>query len=198
MSDSVDEDWGVKFGELKTLVHQEMKAFCSSFQDSITTELQNLTEVMQDMVKQQKEDRIAITRLEKQPPGLEMPLSTKAVAGLGGPPPMSASAKAALDTTNTIPRIPTPAASAAFLLARLGTGEELLQPRPTSPVGWRTRPGDQADTRPPRFHKLEFPTYDGESDPLPWLNRCEQFFCRSAHAGQRANMAGILPPDGAG
>jgi hypothetical protein len=26
-------------------------------------------------------------------------------------------------------------------------------------------------------HKLLFPTYDGTEDPLPWLNRCEQFFC---------------------
>jgi hypothetical protein len=26
-------------------------------------------------------------------------------------------------------------------------------------------------------HKLLFPTYDGADDPLPWLNRCEQFFC---------------------
>jgi hypothetical protein len=25
-------------------------------------------------------------------------------------------------------------------------------------------------------HKLLFPTYDGSEDPLPWLNRCEQFF----------------------
>jgi hypothetical protein len=25
-------------------------------------------------------------------------------------------------------------------------------------------------------HKLMFPTYDGSEDPLPWLNRCEQFF----------------------
>jgi hypothetical protein len=25
-------------------------------------------------------------------------------------------------------------------------------------------------------HKLLFPTYDGVDDPLPWLNRCEQFF----------------------
>jgi hypothetical protein len=25
-------------------------------------------------------------------------------------------------------------------------------------------------------HKLLFPTYDSTEDPLPWLNRCEQFF----------------------
>jgi hypothetical protein len=25
-------------------------------------------------------------------------------------------------------------------------------------------------------HKLLFPMYDGKDDPLPWLNRCSQFF----------------------
>jgi hypothetical protein len=25
-------------------------------------------------------------------------------------------------------------------------------------------------------HKLTFAAYDGKEDPLPWLNRCEQFF----------------------
>jgi hypothetical protein len=28
----------------------------------------------------------------------------------------------------------------------------------------------------PKFYKLEFPTYDGSTDPLNWLNQCEQFF----------------------
>ena len=28
----------------------------------------------------------------------------------------------------------------------------------------------------PKFFKLDFPTYDGKDDPLPWLNRCEMFF----------------------
>ena len=36
---------------------------------------------------------------------------------------------------------------------------------------------DQADTvGAPRFRKLTFPTFDGESDPLGWLNKCEHFF----------------------
>jgi hypothetical protein len=30
---------------------------------------------------------------------------------------------------------------------------------------------------PPRFYKLDFPTFDGAVDPLNWLNQCEQFFC---------------------
>jgi hypothetical protein len=29
---------------------------------------------------------------------------------------------------------------------------------------------------PPKFYKLEFPTYDGSEDPLNWLSHCEQFF----------------------
>jgi hypothetical protein len=29
---------------------------------------------------------------------------------------------------------------------------------------------------PPKFHKIEFTTYDGSVDPLNWLTHCEQFF----------------------
>jgi hypothetical protein len=29
---------------------------------------------------------------------------------------------------------------------------------------------------PPRFYKLDFSTFDGDVDPLNWLNQCEQFF----------------------
>lgn len=28
----------------------------------------------------------------------------------------------------------------------------------------------------PRFHKLDFLTFDGKDDPLPWVSRCERFF----------------------
>lgn len=28
----------------------------------------------------------------------------------------------------------------------------------------------------PRFYKLNFPMFNGQEDPLPWLNRCDQFF----------------------
>jgi hypothetical protein len=30
--------------------------------------------------------------------------------------------------------------------------------------------------RPPRFQKLDFPRFDGKSDPLAFLNRCESYF----------------------
>jgi hypothetical protein len=36
-------------------------------------------------------------------------------------------------------------------------------------------PPDSAHA-PPRFYKLNFPTFDGAVDPLNWLNQCEQFF----------------------
>lgn len=36
---------------------------------------------------------------------------------------------------------------------------------------------DHADTAGvPHFRKLTFPTFDGKSDPLGWLNKCDHFF----------------------
>ena len=43
-------------------------------------------------------------------------------------------------------------------------GPELLQQRKEGPLGNK------------RFHKLDFPTFDGTGDPLPILNRCEHYF----------------------
>ena len=43
---------------------------------------------------------------------------------------------------------------------------------------------------PPKFHKLEFMTYDGSVDPLNWLTHCEQFFRgQFTPASQRTWMA---------
>lgn len=36
--------------------------------------------------------------------------------------------------------------------------------------------GVQSADRPPCFHRLEFPKYEGQEDPLGWLQKCEQFF----------------------
>jgi hypothetical protein len=46
-----------------------------------------------------------------------------------------------------------------------------------------------ADDRPPRYFKMEFPTYDGEVDPLSWLNRCDLFF--DAQRTAEADKVGI-------
>jgi hypothetical protein len=40
----------------------------------------------------------------------------------------------------------------------------------------RLSPTPEGDRPPPKFYKLEFPTYDGSEDPLTWLSHCEQFF----------------------
>ncbi|XP_071685220.1 uncharacterized protein [Lolium perenne] len=45
---------------------------------------------------------------------------------------------------------------------------------PSSQDGDRTK--IKAGGAVPKFHKLEFPVYDGKEDPLPWLTRVEQFF----------------------
>jgi hypothetical protein len=38
-------------------------------------------------------------------------------------------------------------------------------------------PGTGAHTdRPPRFWKMDFPKFDGKTDPLIFVNRCELFF----------------------
>jgi hypothetical protein len=36
--------------------------------------------------------------------------------------------------------------------------------------------GEHHNNRPPRFHKMDFPRYDGKSDPLIFINRCESYF----------------------
>ncbi|XP_066330153.1 uncharacterized protein [Miscanthus floridulus] len=36
--------------------------------------------------------------------------------------------------------------------------------------------GEHHQDRPPRFQKLDFPRYNGKSDPLIFINRCESYF----------------------
>jgi hypothetical protein len=38
--------------------------------------------------------------------------------------------------------------------------------------------------RPPRFQKLDFPQYDGKSDPLLFVNRCESYFRQQRTMGE--------------
>jgi len=46
----------------------------------------------------------------------------------------------------------------------------------TSPSGAKPDSGEPRTDRPPRFQKMDFPRYDGKSDPLTFLNRCESYF----------------------
>lgn len=45
----------------------------------------------------------------------------------------------------------------------------------------------------PRFYKLNFLVFDSQEDPLPWLNRCDQFF-RGQHTmeGDKVWLATFL------
>jgi hypothetical protein len=36
--------------------------------------------------------------------------------------------------------------------------------------------GRHHNDRPPWFQKMDFPRYDGKSDPLIFINRCESYF----------------------
>ena len=36
--------------------------------------------------------------------------------------------------------------------------------------------GEHHNDRSPRFQKMDFPWYDGKSDPLIFINRCESYF----------------------
>jgi hypothetical protein len=36
--------------------------------------------------------------------------------------------------------------------------------------------GQHHTDRPPRFQKLDFPRFDGKTDPLLFINRCESYF----------------------
>jgi hypothetical protein len=45
-------------------------------------------------------------------------------------------------------------------------------PPPQHPLGI---PADNEAISVPRYYKLSFPTFDGNEDPLGWLNRCDQF-----------------------
>jgi len=46
----------------------------------------------------------------------------------------------------------------------------------SSSSGNRFATGEHHQDRPPWFQKLDFPRYDGRSDPLIFLNRCESYF----------------------
>jgi hypothetical protein len=44
--------------------------------------------------------------------------------------------------------------------------------------------GDYHGDRPPRFQKLDFPKFDGKSDPLAFINRCESYFVQQRIAAE--------------
>ncbi|XP_066390972.1 uncharacterized protein [Miscanthus floridulus] len=51
--------------------------------------------------------------------------------------------------------------------------------------------------RPPKFQKMDFPRYDGKSDPLIFLNRCESYFHQQRIMEEKVWMASYNLEDGA-
>jgi hypothetical protein len=45
-----------------------------------------------------------------------------------------------------------------------------------SSSGTKASMGEHHQDRPPRFQKMDFPRYNGKSDPLIFINRCECYF----------------------
>jgi hypothetical protein len=55
--------------------------------------------------------------------------------------------------------------------------QALAADRPSSSSnGPRSGTSEHHNDRPPRFQKMDFPWYDGKSDPLIFINRCELYF----------------------
>jgi hypothetical protein len=64
-------------------------------------------------------------------------------------------------------------------LPQVGFPSFAPQPRqPSFPNIWAAPPTPNIteSTGAPRYHKLDFPKFEGKEDLLTWLNRCEQFF----------------------
>ena len=49
--------------------------------------------------------------------------------------------------------------------------------------------GEHHNDRPPRFQEMDFPKFDGKSDPLAFINRCESFFHQQRITEEKVWMA---------
>ncbi|XP_066313445.1 uncharacterized protein [Miscanthus floridulus] len=54
--------------------------------------------------------------------------------------------------------------------------QRLSEERSSGSSSSKNGTGEHHQDRPPRFQKLDFPRYDGKSDPLIFINRCESYF----------------------
>jgi hypothetical protein len=55
-------------------------------------------------------------------------------------------------------------------------GKEVVDSKCSSSNTGGGNDGQHHNDRPPRFQKMDFPRYDGKSDPLIFVNRCESYF----------------------
>ena len=87
------------------------------------------------------------------------------------------------DNTSLQTTLETLAASLKSLQASVEANSLAIQrlheaqlPPSSSSSGNRFASGEHHQDRPPRFQKLNFPKYDGKTDPLIFINKCESFF----------------------
>ena len=57
--------------------------------------------------------------------------------------------------------------------------------------------GEHHQDRPPKFQKMDFPRYDGKSDPLIFINRCESYFHQQRIMKEKVWMASYNLKEGA-
>jgi hypothetical protein len=67
----------------------------------------------------------------------------------------------------------------------------------SSSNGSRSGTGEHHNDQPPRFQKMDFPRYDGKSDPLIFINRCESYFHQQRIMEEKVWMASYNLEDGA-
>ena len=67
------------------------------------------------------------------------------------------------------------AAAVKTLQATAEANTKAIAALSTGPSGSK-HSGKHHQDRPPKFQKMDFPRYDGKSDPLIFINRCESYF----------------------
>ena len=67
----------------------------------------------------------------------------------------------------------------------------------SSASGSRQATGEHHTDRPPRFQKMDFLRYDGKSDPLIFINRCESYFHQQRIKEEKVWMASYNLEEGA-
>lgn len=79
------------------------------------------------------------------------------------------------------------------------TAIQALSADRASSSNFKSGTGEHTNDRPPpRFQKLDFPRYDGKSDPLIFINRCESYFHQQRiMEEEKVWMAGFNLEDGA-
>jgi hypothetical protein len=94
-------------------------------------------------------------------------------------PPPSPPSTSSIMTTKTIDDLATIIEKLVGTMSVLQNDVESLKKDKapsSSPSGSGGHDGQHHIDRPPRFQKIDFPRFDGKSDPMLFVNRCESYF----------------------